>query len=238
MKVNLLVSHADVIELGRCIKCLKGKKSTVYCPILKGHTEQKASSCLDCLKTNTSTTHCRIVCGHTTVANHPSNAESSNCEDQTKQYPNCASHLSSLKIHSAEHCGIGYLDPYTEESWNSWLTTYCIQGGIDFKLCTSKNNNTDSNFGVLSRNGILHKYTVEWRHMYSCFHGGKPRYKKENKSPLCKGKPRNASGSRLTECEAALYIRLLKTMSGLEILHVKFPLLSAHTTHSLHSLPD
>ena len=148
----------------------------MYCRLLKGHTEQKASCCLDCL-INYSLQNCMW------------SAENSSCEDQTKQYPNCASHLSSLKIHSAEHCGIGYLDPYTEESWNSWLTTYCIQGGIDFKLCTGKNNNTDSNVGVLSRNGVLHKYTVEWRHMYSCFHGGKPRYKKKTNHHFVKANP-------------------------------------------------
>ena len=40
------------------------------------------------------------------------------------------------------------------------------------------------------------------------------------------------------ECAAALYIRLLKTDSGLEILHITFSLISAHTTHSPHSLAD
>jgi len=72
--------------------------------------------------------------------------------------------------------------------------------------------------------------------MYICFRGGKPHYK--TRPPDSTSKPRNAPGSRLMECKAVLHIRLLKTVSGLEKLHVNFPLLSAHTGHSPNSLAD
>ena len=73
--------------------------------------------------------------------------------------------------------------------------------------------------GVLSRNGILHEYTMKWRHVYSCFHGGKPRYK--DKLSNWKGKSHNAPRSCLMECKAALYTRLLKTVRARNFnLHV------------------
>lgn len=136
-------------------------------------------------------------------------------------------------MYGDEHYATGYMDPISEELWSSWLKNFCFKGGVDFK---QSNECRFIYVGVLTRNGILHEYTVKWRHMYNCFHGGKPRYK--SKQPDWKGKPRNAPGSCLMECKAALYTRLLKTSSGLEILHIKFPLLSAHTTHFLHLLAD
>ena len=64
------------------------------------------------------------------------------------------------------------------------------------------------------------------------FGGGQPRYKvNENKNP------RNAPGSRLSRCRAILNVRLLKLEHG-EILHVTFPLSSAHSGHALKSLAD
>ena len=75
-------------------------------------------------------------------------------------------------------------------------------------------------------------YTVCWRQQYTCFRGGQPRYKvNENKNP------RNAPGSRLSHCRAILNVRLLKLEHG-EILHVTFPLSSAHSGHALKSLAD
>ena len=70
--------------------------------------------------------------------------------------------------------------------------------------------------------------------MYNCFRGGKVCYKEKPQD--WKGKPRNAPGSCSMKCKAALYIRLLKIDLGLEILHINFPLVSAHNTHSPHSL--
>ena len=81
------------------MKCFKGKKSTTYCHLLKSHKEKKTSSCADCLKTGTSVSHCRIIYGNTTVTNLPSIIENSSSEVQPAECPNCASNLSSLKIH-------------------------------------------------------------------------------------------------------------------------------------------
>ncbi len=50
-------------------------------------------------------------------------------------------------------------------------------------------------------------------------------------------KTRNAPGSRLYGCRAILTAKLIKTEYE-EILHVTFPLPSAHTGHSLTSLSD
>ncbi len=87
----------------------------------------------------------------------------------------------------------------------------------------------------MKRDTQIIPYTVSWRQQYTCYRGGKSRYKptKEDK------KPRNAPGSRLTECKATLNVRLLKLKySGEELLAVNFPLPSAHSGHSLKSLAD
>ena len=60
-----------------------------------------------------------------------------------------------------------------------------------------------------------------------CHHGGKARYKKDDDKESAK--PRNAPGMRLTECKATINTRLLTSESGDQLLHVLFPLSSAHT---------
>jgi len=72
--------------------------------------------------------------------------------------------------------------------------------------------------------------------MYICFRGGKPRYKSTS-SELSR-KHRNAPESCLMDCKANIHVRLLRTATGLEILQITFPLLSAHTNHTPQSLAD
>ena len=72
--------------------------------------------------------------------------------------------------------------------------------------------------------------------MYICFCGGKPHYK--STASESSGKHRNAPGSSLRDCKAAIHARLLRTVTGSEILQITFPLLSAHTNHTPQSLAD
>ena len=220
----------DIVELGRCMQCLKWKKSTVYCRLTKQHKEDKASVCQECFRNGASVTHCRLVCGHDALpAQNPPGSHK-------EQFPSCVHSLQSLKVNNSEYSASGFLDPYTENAWSLWLQNYCSQSGIQFKISTGKNQNKEANVGVLSRNGILEEYKVMWRSMYVCFRGGKPRYK--NTAPEFSGKHRNAPGSRLMNCKAAIHARLLRTVSGLEMLQITFPLVSAHTGHTPQSLAD
>ena len=107
----------------------------------------------------------------------------------------------------------------------------------DYKVITGRNDNKESDTGVLTKDGKLLKYSVKWRQSFSCYRGGKPRYKKE-KNPLKLHKSRNAPGSRLMECKATINTRLMKLQCGNELLEVTVPMLSAHTNHSPSSLAD
>ena len=110
-----------------------------------------------------------------------------------------------------------------------------MQTGTEYKICTGKNVNKESNTGVLQMNGKSLLYKVLWQKQYMCHCGGKARYKSCDKENT---KPRNAPGTRLTECKATLNTRLMELESGDQILYLSFPLSSAHTGHSRSSFAD
>ena len=108
-----------------------------------------------------------------------------------------------------------------------------IKSGSVLKLCTHANTNKETNNGVMRIGTKVYQYTVSWRQHYTCFRGGQPRHKAFNEHK----KTRNAPGSRLSGCQAMLNARLLKTERG-EMLHITFPLPTAHSGHLLKSLAD
>ncbi len=128
----------------------------------------------------------------------------------------------------------GFLNPYTSQKWEAWLKQFSLQTAADYKVCTGKNLNKESDTGVVMIGGKAQTYRVKWRQCYSCFRGGSPRFKK----PDPKAKSRNAPGSRLMDCKATLNVHLLRLDSGTELLHITFPLSTAHTNHSPTSMAD
>jgi len=92
------------------MQCLKWKKSTVYCRIVKQHKEDKASVCVECYRNGSSVTYCRLVCGHNAlpIQNSP--------DSHDEQFPSCVSSLCSLKVNNTENSATGFLDPYTEDT--------------------------------------------------------------------------------------------------------------------------
>ena len=129
--------------------------------------------------------------------------------------------------------GQGFLVNYTNKKWDEWRKSFEHQSGSVLKLCTRANTNKETNNGVMRIGTKVYQYTVSWRQHYTCFRGGQPRHKAFNEYKT----PRNAPGSRLSGCQATLNARLLKTECG-EMLHITFPLPTAHSGHLLKSLAD
>lgn len=132
---------------------------------------------------------------------------------------------------------VGYLYPYTPAKWEEWLKHFSLQTDTAYKLHTGRSTNKESDSGVLQRSGKSYEYHVSWRQSYSCYRGGKPRYKKI-KATQEEKRVRNAPGSRLMGCKATINTRLLKLDCGDLMLEVCFPMRSAHTNHSPTSLAD
>ncbi len=144
--------------------------------------------------------------------------------------PTCS--ISHLGPQCPQDYGEGFLLNYTADKWELWRKCFENQTGAILKLSTSSNKNKESNCGVLKKGTDIFTYKVSWRQQYTCFRGGNPRHK-TNASK----NPRNAPGSRISGCQATLNVRLLK-LEHTAILHIHFPLATAHNGHSLKSLAD
>ena len=96
------------------------------------------------------------------------------------------------------------------------------QSGSVLKLSTHANTNKQTNNGVMIIGTKVYQYTVSWRQHSTCFRG-QPWHKAFNDHK----KTRNASGSRLSGCQATLNARLLTTECG-QMLHITIPLPTAH----------
>ena len=115
-----------------------------------------------------------------------------------------ASFLAHLGPQTPQYYGTGFMINYTTDAWQAWLKAFKLQTGTGFKMCTGINKNKETDNGMLRQGTQQIAYTVQWRQQYTCYRGH-PRYK-ENKENI---KPRNAPGSRLTQCKATLNVRLL-----------------------------
>ena len=133
----------------------------------------------------------------------------------------------------------GFLYTYSIEKWEAWLKQFSLQTNTDYKACTRRNSNKESDRVELSIGAKRQGYKITWQQSYNCSRGGKPQYKVSRSThPKPKGRVRNDPGSRLMDCKATLNVLLLKVDSGDHILQVPFPLTSAHTNHSPTSLAD
>ena len=226
--------------LGRCISCFTGKRGAEYCRIVKGHTDDRASVCAECQSKGATVTRCRQELSHkeSNVANL--------CRCiPTDDIPPCCMELLSPKVEyysSGDNKGkpttnsvIGYMAPYTEELWKSWMKQFTLQTECQFTICTGvqENQNTSRESGVIKFQQSVHSYKSVWTHTYVCLRGGKGRLKSLKLSK----KNRRAIGTRRLGCEAAICLRLLKMSNGTEILEIKIPMNSAHS-HDVSSIAD
>ena len=247
--ITCTVTDEHIEILGRCNFCFRGKKSTKYCRIVKSHCGETAAPCSSCFEQSLSTSHCRYTLRHC----GPGVFWMTEALDKKKIVPQCYSSLNSVVFTTHEtnipvdptatiaHLGPqcpqdyanGFFIDYSAQKWDEWRRTFEHQTGVMLKLCTGINTNKEASTGVLKMGAHAVQYTVGWRLQYTCFRGGQPRYKESEQTK----KPRNAPGSRLSGCTATLNARLLKLECG-ELLHITFPLPSAHSGHSLKSLAD
>ena len=126
--------------------------------------------------------------------------------------------------------GLGFLVNYTNKKWDEWRKSFEHQSGSVLKLCTRANTNKETNNGVMRIETIVYQYTVGDNTIHV--------FEEDNlgtKHLMSTKKKRNAPGSRLSGCQAMLNARLLKTECG-EMLHITFPLPTAHSGHLLKSL--
>lgn len=242
---------SNIEILGRCNACFKAKKSTKYCRITRKHQGEKAAPCSSCFEQGFPVSLCRLTHNHCGPGVHWLTAT---VNEKRENLPQCCFELQCVTFTTSETniaidptATLAYLGPqtpqdyahgfftqYSIDKWKEWQKSFGLQTGTVLKLCTGSNSNKETNSGVLKRGSQVIPYTVSWRQQYTCFRGGRSRYKpnKEGK------KPRNAPGSRLTKCTATLNVRLLKLECGEQLLAVTFPLPSAHSGHSLKSLAD
>lgn len=200
----------------------------------------RAASCPSCFERGVSVSDCRVTHRH---CGPGVNLQRIRVRELEKfNLPQCCSHLKSITLADTTDTvetsyATGYLYPYTPEKWEEWLKHYSLQTDTAYKVCTGESKNKESDSGVLTKAGKRYEYHISWRQSYSCYRGGKPRYK-PSKIPQEGKRVRNAPGSRLMDCKATITIRLLKTDCGDQLLEVTFPMRSAHTNHSPASLAD
>ena len=108
------------------------------------------------------------------------------------------------------------------------MECYTLQTGVTFcthivKRQSKKPVRVNS---IININGEFHNYKIEWTQQYHCYRAGKLRLKPEAKDAL---RRRNAPGSKLLGCSAAIFTRL----------EITLPKLTAHlNTHDPHSIED
>ena len=173
----------DVAVLGRCISCFVGKRSAEHCRIVKQHLDDRASVCVECESKGATVTSCRQELRH-----KGTNATEFCPCIATDSIPSCCMELLSPKMEyysSGErkgeltgHSVVGYIIPYAEEAWKSWMKQFTLQSGCEFTVRTGLQENQKSReTGVLKNQQSLHTYTSVWTRIYSCLRGGKPRFK-------------------------------------------------------------
>ena len=229
----------DIAVLGRCISCFAGKRSANYCRIVKEHLDDRASVCVECKRKGATVTCCRQELRH----KEENAAKLCPCI-ASNDTPPCCMELLSPKVEyyslgeskgqPTNQSVIGYIIPYTEESWKSWMKQFTLQSGCEFTIRTGLQENQKSReSGVLRYQKSLHTYTSVWTRTYACLRGGKARFKPLKLSK----KNRRSVGTRRVGCEAAIHLRLLRIARGMEILEVKVPMGTAHS-HDLSSVAD
>lgn len=231
--------------LGRCLKCVIGKRSTKYCRTQKSHTEPKAYPCLDCYLDGNTTSKCRQELRHLhsngvkTIPLHSAPVHGYDSLPRSYQELDSLSVTVSTDTDVADMSTLkyatGFLTDYSAEKFDGWLDRFCKQTNTRFSVHTGKQDNSKSEHGTLCIKDKHETYSVKWSKCYNCFRGGKGRLKPEVKDPL---KRRNAPGSRCCECPAAIRTRLLLLASSLQILEIQVPLSSAHQNHDPTSIPD
>ena len=142
--------------------------------------------------------------------------------------------LSESKGQLTSQLVIGYMIPYSEENWVSWLKQFTLQSGCEFTIRTGLQENEKSReSGVLQYQKSLHPYKSVWTRTYASLRGGKGRFKSLKLSK----KNRRTAGTRRVGCKAAIHWKLLRIATGMEILEVKVPMDTAHS-HDLSSVAD
>lgn len=171
----------------------KAKRSSKYCRVTKQHQGQKAAPCPSCFEQGISVSDCRLTHKHCGVGVTWQTVK----EKEHVILPPCSSEIKCIRLTSTKttlpvnpdcmlaHNGCqmpqdfasGFLDQYSREKWEAWLKCFSLQTSTEYKVCTGRNSNKESDTGVMSYGGERKTYKVAWRQCYCCFRGGKPRYK-------------------------------------------------------------
>ena len=181
MKSDVITFSSTEIEiLGRCTACFKSKRTSKYCRLRRQHQGPKAAPCPTCFEQGMSVSNCRLTHNHcgAGVTWHTSIVK----EVEQFNLPQCCSELKSITVSSTEptlsvepsciiaHAGpqapqdyaTGFLYPYSREKWEAWLKQFNLQTSTEYKVCTGKNTNKESDMGVLSSSGKRQAYTITW----------------------------------------------------------------------------
>ena len=207
MNCCLIHLGEDVTVLGRCISCFVGKRSAEHCRIVKYHVDDRASVCVDCESKGATVTYCRQNLRH-----KGENATEFCPCIASDDFPSCCMELLSPQVEyysSGESKGqptspyvIGFIIPYTEKAWKSWMKQFTLQSGCEFTVRTGLQDNQKSReTGVLKYQQSLHTYNSVWTRTYACLRGGKARFRPLKLSK----KNRRTVGMRRIGCEAAIH---------------------------------
>ena len=155
---------------------------------MRGHKGDKAAPCPSCFEQGISVSECRLDFHHC----GPGVSWCTTTIKETKQrdinLPACCSCLASVSLtsmntiypvdetariaYTGPQCphdyGTGYFTAYSSEAWESWLKSFSMQTGTEYKICIGKIVNKEPNTGVLQINRKFLLYKVLWQKPYMC----------------------------------------------------------------------
>ena len=139
----------DLVVLGLCISCFIGKRGAEFCRVTKGHMDDRASTCAECESKGATVTHCRQELHH-----KENNAANLIQCIPTDDIPPCCMELTIPKVEcysSGDSKGkpttksvIGYMIPYREELWKSWMNQFILQSRCQFTIRTGAQENQNT----------------------------------------------------------------------------------------------
>ena len=161
-----------IFVLGRCRKCVVGKRTITYCRTTMLHTECKAECCLKCLEAGYNMTKCRMELLHVEPNGSKAISIGSTCCEHEVSYsmlrlPHCCLKLEGLHITVPMNVSIqdlsgcthftGFMVDYNEAEWDDWFSSYCQDSKTRYSILTGKQVNKRQEHGIIHiHDKILH----------------------------------------------------------------------------------
>ena len=191
--------------LGRCRRCVAGKRTGTYCCTTMLHTECKAECSVECLDAGYNMTKCWLELQHQEPNGTRTMSIGTTCSEHEVSYsmlnlPKCCLKLEYITVpvdvSTQDLCSCnkfshvtGFMLECSETKWEDWFSSYYQHSNTRYSIHTGKQVNKRQEHGIIHLYEENFTFKIEWSHIRNCFHAGKGWLKSEISNPL---KRRNA----------------------------------------------